>query len=553
MRKIKEIPTKTIEDYNEDDDLIWLIENTRHRGEKYDDWIKWVWACISAGIPYEIIHQESYEACPEKYNEDSVNEIIKQYKQGKGLGKNSLINWAAEKGRYLNREVEKKTKQLSQNKKDHITWIDLLKKYGNKLFESYDDILEEIRDDVSQVVSYIQGGQSVFSMYSNDEKPFDLTKCIPKLILKYEDNTTLQTIIRDTTLTRLMVDNPLEFPLYNKVVFKPMDYGLRKHELNTWIGFKAEKRDTYNMESVNVFRKHLKEVLANNNETNFKYIEKYFSHLLKTPWKKTGIFMLFYGEQGTGKTIISEFLIKYVIGKHLSFSTNGIQPLTQRFNGCTMSKLFCCCNELSTVNETGNKWHAGFDSMKNLITDDLISVEKKGLEHIMIENHINFIGTTNNPNCIKVERGDRRYACFEVSSKYKGDKKYFDDFVDLLMNDEAGNDIYNYYINMESDVDLRDIPQTELRKDLISNSRTPVERFIDELLNGEHNMDERKWLDKNKIEVSNLYEEYCMWCGFNNEKCFSKNIFSKNIPKNKIKERGNSRIENKMKRWILFN
>jgi hypothetical protein len=561
-RKINEIQTKTIEEYNEDDDSLWLIQNTGHKAENYEEWIKWVWACIGAGIPPEIIHRESYEACPEKYDEEGVNNIIKRYKEGKGLGKHSLIKWAAEKGRYLTREVEKKAKKLSENKGEHITWIDLQKKYHEKVFESFDELLEQIRDDVTQVINYIQGAQSVFTMYSNDENPFDLTKTLPYLILKYKEiqdvvslgKTFQNEVIRQISLDKLLITNPLKFPLYNKLVFKPMDYGLRKNEKNTWIGFKAEKRDTYNMEPVNLFRKHIKEVLANNNEYNCKYIEKGFRTIMKTPWNKTGIFMLFYGEQGTGKTIVSEFLIKYVFGKHLSFSTNGIKPLTQRFNGCTMSKIFCCCNELSTINDSGNNWHSGFDSMKNLITDDLISIEKKGLEHIMIENYINFIGTTNNPNCIKVEKGDRRYACFEVSNKYKGDKKYFDNFVDVCMNDEAGNDIYNYYINTEDDdIDLRDIPETQFRKDLISNSRSPVERFIDELLNEEHNIDERKWLDKKKITLSNLYEEYCMWCGFNNEKCFSNNIFGKNIPKNKILEKGNTRIDKKMVRWILFN
>ena len=318
-----------------------------------------------------------------------------------------------------------------------------------------------------------------------------------------------------------------------------MDYGLRKNEKNTWIGFKAEKRDTFNMEPVNLFRKHIKEVLANNNEYNCKYIEKGFRTIIKTPWKKTGIFMLFYGEQGTGKTIVSDFLIKYVFGKHLSFSTNGIKPLTQRFNGCTMSKLFCCCNELSTINDSGNNWHSGFDSMKNLITDDLISIEKKGLEHIMIENYINFIGTTNNPNCIKVEKGDRRYACFEVSNKYKGDKVYFDNFVEVCMNDEAGNDFYNYMIKdypKEDLVDLRDIPETQFRKDLINGSQNQFERFIEYFLSEENDMDQRKWISKENKEISKniLYEEYLFWCSNNGETNKPKHILLRNIPKNKL-------------------
>ena len=550
---VKSIPTKTIEEFNEEEELVWLVKHTLHKRELYSDWIKVVWACIAAGIPITIIHEADYQACPEKYDEDATNKVIKQYKEGKGLGKHSLIKWAAEKGYYINREIEKKAKELSDNKEDHITWVDLQKKYHNREFESFEEMLEIILNEVSQVISYIQGGQSVYTMYSNGDHPFDLTKRLPYLNLKYK----AYPVDREISLQKLLFTNPLKFPLYNKIVFKPMNYGLKRHERNTWIGFKSEKRDSYNMNSVEIFLKHIREVLADGDEYNYKYIMTWLWRLLNEPWKKTGIFMLFYGLQGTGKTIVSEFLIKYVIGKHLSFSTNGIKPLTQRFNGCTMSKLFCCCNELSTINDTGNNWHAGFDSMKNLITDDLISVEKKGLEHIMIENHINFIGTTNNPNCIKVEKGDRRYACFEVSNKYKGDKEYFDNFVEYCMNEEAGHDFYNYMTKTyqkEDLVDLRDIPETQLRSDLIENNKSPIERFIDDLLNEDHNMDDRKWLDKieHRITMETLYEEYCLWSGYNGERGYSKAIFSRNIPKNKISYRGRSTINGKQIRYINF-
>jgi hypothetical protein len=259
--------------------------------------------------------------------------------------------------------------------------------------------------------------------------------------------------------------------------------------------------------------------------------------IINEPWNKTGIFMLFYGKQGTGKTIIADFLIEHVFGKNLSFSTNGIKPLTQRFNGCTMSKLFCCCNELSTISDSGNNWHAGFDSMKNLITDKLISVEKKGFEHIVVDNHINFIGTTNNPNCVKVEKGDRRYACFEVSSVFKGDYEYFDTLASC-MTEQGGNHFYNYFINYPKSelVELRKIPKTKLRTNLISNSISQPERFINDFLSEDYFMDERKWLDKSEKQISkkNLYGEYVYWCNSEGETPKSKNIFFRNIPQDKI-------------------
>ena len=76
--------------------------------------------------------------------------------------------------------------------------------------------------------------------------------------------------------------------------------------------------------------------------------------------------------------------------------------------------------------------------MKSLITDRRVDVEQKGLEHIEIENFTNFIFTTNHSNAIPLEADDRRYACFEVSDRYKQNNDYFGNFMDTLDNDEAG-------------------------------------------------------------------------------------------------------------------
>ncbi len=546
--KVNKVKTLSVQDYNENDELLWLVKHTLHKAIEYTDWIKWVWACVSAGVPTEIIHIESYSAEPEKYDEHSVNKIILQYDDDKNyyLGKNSLISWAAEMGRYLDREVEKKAIKLSQDRDQHLHWIDFQKKYHNKVFESENHMFDSITGDLSQVVSYVQLGKPVFVVYINDENPFDITNGLNRLYLKYkEEETTIfngkmvtNETIKKVRLLSLIIDNPLKFPLYNKIVFKPYDYGLKKHERNTFSGFQAQYRSWYDSEYIQPILFHIKNVLADGDNDIYLYIMSWLWRIINKPYNKTGIFMLFYGQQGTGKTIFADFLIEHVFGKNLSFSTNGIKPLTQRFNGCTMSKLFCCCNELSTISDSGNNWHAGFDSMKNLITDKLISVEKKGMEHIMVDNHINFMGTTNNPNCIKVENGDRRYACFEVSNKYKGDYDYFDR-LGACMNKEGGNHFYNYMISCPKDklVDIRKIPKTRLRSNLLENSKSQFDRFIDDfLLSEDYSMDERKWISKEDKEISkkDLYTEYQYWCGENNETVKSSNVFFRNISKDRL-------------------
>jgi hypothetical protein len=555
-RIIKSIPTKTIQEFNEDEELVWLVKHTLHKREKYNDWIKVIWACIGAGIPIELIHDADYKACPEKYNEDATNEIIKRYKEGKGLGKHSLIKWAAEAGYYMNREVEKKSPTLSINKEDHLTWIDLLKKYHGKTFENFRELIEQIRDDASLVVSMIQGKDTIFTVYSNDDNPYDLTKSLCKLTLNYKKQISdSKIIIETTTLEKLMKDFPLEFPLYNKLVFKPNNFGLKKNERNTFLGFEAQIKDNYSLEYIQPLLDHIKNILSNGNEDYYKYIMSWFAKIVKTPYKPTDIFLLFNGEQGTGKTIIAEFLVKYVFGKNLSLSTSGINSLVSRFNGSIKSKLFVCCNELTNLDSTKGGFNGAFDKMKNLITDRLIQIEHKGFEHMQIDNFCNFMGTTNHEFTAKLERGDRRYAVFTVSDKRKGDYDYFDKLGECL-DKEGGNHFYNYLLNYpeEEMIDLRRIPETEIRKTMIENSKDQVVRFIDELLQGDL-IEKEEWLDieNKKIGMSDLYLHYRNWCCVNGEtKTASSNIFSRKIPKNLVCDKGKNRINKKQIKWIKF-
>ena len=69
-----------------------------------------------------------------------------------------------------------------------------------------------------------------------------------------------------------MIDNPLKFPLYNRLVFKPNNHDIKKNELNTWGGFFAQEVNEINMPLIQPILDHFLNVWASGNETNYKYI-----------------------------------------------------------------------------------------------------------------------------------------------------------------------------------------------------------------------------------------------------------------------------------------
>jgi hypothetical protein len=282
----------------------------------------------------------------------------------------------------------------------------------------------------------------------------------------------------------------------------------------------------------------------------------WIAQVIKHPEKKTDVAILLQGGQGSGKTLPCDILLERVFGRNIAMSSSGLGSLTQRFNGNTMSKVFCKVDELSVVD--GDSFNACFDKMKSLITDRHLQVEKKGMEHIMIDNHINFIMTTNHRHTVKIEGDDRRYACFEVSDEHKQDTKYFADFMDVLDNDEAGDHIYSYFKNYPDDemVNLRKIPMTEIKKEMLDLSKSSVQRFV-ECMNDE--LDEAclyDWVGKDgekAISCLNFYEHYKGWCSSNGEKAWSSKAVGTELKNKKLyKENDKNRYNNQQKRYYQF-
>jgi hypothetical protein len=564
-KKKKEFITPIVEKLEENDfeEIIMILDKLKdERFIEYDLWLKTVWAMHACGLPADEIHYISESRCPEKYKYHSTEDVIKQYEHSKSkFSIETLKAWAkTDSGFEIERVVERLKKEQPKKKEEHYQFLQLLKDYDGRTFPESNGLNEFIKQ-VSCCVSMVLNSSTTFCMYSNDDNQYDLTKEIPKLhfgITKMVDTPKgEQEVAENFELQKFMIKHPLKFPIYNKIVFKPNNVGIKRNELNTWAGFKAQEVDVVDMDVVNFFSNHIRDVWANGNEEYYKYLMSWIAQIIKHPEKKTDVAILLQGGQGSGKTLPCDILLERVFGRNIGMSSSGLGSLTQRFNGNTMSKVFCKVDELSVVD--GDSFNACFDKMKSLITDRHLQVEKKGMEHIMIDNHINFIMTTNHRHTVKIEADDRRYACFEVSDKYKQDTKYFADFMEMLDNDEAGDHIYSYFKNYpkEDMVNLRRIPMTEIKQEMADLSKSSVVRFAECMDEEVDNALLYDWVGKDgekAITVDNFYALFLDWCTKNGEKgSWAKTKITGEL-KNKgiIREYGRNTRNNKESRYYQF-
>jgi hypothetical protein len=61
-----------------------------------------------------------------------------------------------------------------------------------------------------------------------------------------------------------------------------------------------------------------------------------------------------------------------------------------------------------------------------LLTEPQLQIEGKGKDLVQAINHVKVIMASNERWVAPVQNGDRRFAVFDVSDKYKNQQEYFD-------------------------------------------------------------------------------------------------------------------------------
>lgn len=284
------------------------------------------------------------------------------------------------------------------------------------------------------------------------------------------------------------------------------------------------------------FLNHVKEVIAKDNDELFEYIINWYSYILQNPAGKTETVLLITGQQGTGKNIFTNVLCE-LMKKYSNSNITKIDSVVGKFNSSIENMKLIVCNELSSV-ET-NKY-LNHDALKAVITEKEAVINEKNMPERLIENVVNLIMVSNNFNSAKVESGDRRYVVIEVSDKYKGNFEYFENLCKSFDNDFYNN-LFTFFMKRDiSKFNLRKIPMTQEREDLIEASKSSYQLFYEEY--SESFVD--GWV------CSNCYQAYVRFAKENNFCVCASNTFGAKM--REFVERKRPTIDGE-RVWMYFN
>jgi hypothetical protein len=227
--------------------------------------------------------------------------------------------------------------------------------------------------------------------------------------------------------------------------------------------------------------------------------------------KKTGIVLVWLSAQGTGKSILVDFIGRMIMGSEDSgdLGSSYLHVLDEtkvvgKFNGCLAGKL------LVTLDEAGTGPYRDLANIfKGLVSEKTMQIEKKGMEASSIDNSLNFIVLSNGERPVKVEnssKSDRRFAVFDVSERYKGNYKYFQELHEQLNSPLSAYHFYMYLKQYDTKgLDLRDIPDTEARRDLRSYDIPKVIKWMSEYV---FTKDFRDWQTSKFERTEKLFHDF---------------------------------------------
>jgi hypothetical protein len=153
-----------------------------------------------------------------------------------------------------------------------------------------------------------------------------------------------------------------------------------------------------------------------NDDKVFEYMKCWIASIIQRPEFKTKVAPILYSRtHGTGKNSFVDGVVA-ILGRNNCGVVESIDDITRNFNAHLCNKLFIYGDEISA-----NAKKVA-DRLKQVITRPEQNLEKKNIDACLVDDFTNWLFTTNNENCFKVEEGCRRllmvHCCEKKQTEY---------------------------------------------------------------------------------------------------------------------------------------
>ncbi|WP_252177952.1 DUF5906 domain-containing protein [Endozoicomonas sp. 4G] len=221
------------------------------------------------------------------------------------------------------------------------------------------------------------------------------------------------------------------------VTFQPNVEACPKDVFNMWQGFDvtAEEGD------VGTFTHHVRQVLCGGDEEVSRYFIQWLAHMLQKPDVRPSVAILLKSVEGTGKGTMVRPLAE-ILGPHF-VQLNGDSLLTGRFNSIVANRLLVFADEVQLTDQKVA------DTLKAMISEPTVSMERKNIDAEPMPNFARFIFASNHDHVLLAGQRERRYLVIEPDAKYAQNQAHFNQFYSWLNQGGGASKLLHYLLHLD--------------------------------------------------------------------------------------------------------
>lgn len=302
------------------------------------------------------------------------------------------------------------------------------------------------------------------------------------------------------------------------VTFEPGENGGEVQKpgwLNLWNGYAykyqlgAQKRGSWSSMQEMIF-----ECIADRDQRVYDYLINWMAFMVQKPRSVCEAAVVLRGPQGAGKGTLGNALVK-LIGQH-AHAVSTSEQLTGRFNDHMRNLIFLFADEgaISAYDRVAEA------KLKNLITEPMISIEKKGHDLQRLPNLLHVMMASNEKWVIPAAADERRYMVQNVSGRWVGLRAKWQAIQDQ-MNADGGTGFFAMMADLvehefpEPDWHPRVIPVTQALQEQKIYSFSPLSKyFYNQLLDRQLPfMTESPWAEGDcTFYLDDFQSSFAVWC-----------------------------------------
>ena len=220
-----------------------------------------------------------------------------------------------------------------------------------------------------------------------------------------------------------------------------------------------------------LFMNHLKIICKES--VVLEFLLDWIANMFQYPSSQS-IMVVIQGEEGSGKSVICDFITK-ILGHDYCIEINNVEhALFGRFNSQLVNKVFVNINEIDRASMTSY-----MEQLKAIITQPTLPIEVKGKNRFDVNNLLHLLSTLNNENAFKITEASRRFMYFETFNGLIGNTEYFNALFHYIEQPKHQRHFYELMMNrpVKKKITIKDIPITDDMRKQFEFNRDPIEDY----------------------------------------------------------------------------